>query len=164
MNTNQPIYSNQVQTQQPQQSTGLEDQLKKLQDKWTTEIADLNAMMKGIHKLDELLNIIYTKRQEAVDYYHGINTVIIKQTKDYKSEFNNIVNRVRMGGQNGVRIQNENALNKIAENELIDKKMSIELLANHNNFIKETIQTIDNMIYGINQKVKIAEMMNGIKF
>ena len=78
--------------------------------------------------------------------------------------YNNIINRVRQTGLNGVRIQNESALSKIAENELIDKKESIDLLNNHNSFIKETIQTIDNMIYGINQKVKIAEMLNGLKF
>lgn len=152
-----------VQPAQPQVTT-LEDQLKKLQDKWTAEVTELNGMMKTIHKLDELLNIIYTKRQEAVDYYHGINTVILKQSKDYKVAYNNIINRVRQTGLNGVRIQNESALSKIAENELIDKKESIDLLNNHNSFIKETIQTIDNMIYGINQKVKIAEMLNGLKF
>ena len=152
-----------VQSAQPQVTT-LEDQLKKLQDKWTAEVTELNGMMNTIHKLDELLNIIYTKRQEAVDYYHGINTVILKQSKDYKVAYNNIINRVRQTGLNGVRIQNESALSKIAENELIDKKESIDLLNNHNSFIKETIQTIDNMIYGINQKVKIAEMLNGLKF
>lgn len=158
---------NSIQPQMAQQAPPvltLEEQLKKLQDKWTSEITDLNNMMKTVQKLDELLNIIYTKRQEAVDYYHGINTVILKQSKDYKVAYNSIINRVRQTGLNGVRVQNESALNKIAENELIDKKESIDLLANHNSFIKETIQTIDNMIYGINQKVKIAEMLNGIKF
>lgn len=164
---NNQQHNNPTQPQMTQQAPPvltLEDQLKKLQDKWTAEITELNGMMKTIQKLDELLNIIYTKRQEAVDYYHGINTVILKQSKEYKVAYNGIINRVRQTGMNGVRVQNESALGKIAENELVDKKESIDLLANHNSFIKETIQTIDNMIYGINQKVKIAEMLNGIKF
>lgn len=155
----QPVNNTQQSANQPT----LEDRLKKYQDKWTEEIAELNGMMKSLQKLDELLNIVYTKRQEAIDYYYAMNTVILKQTKDYKFTFNNIVTRIRTSGYNGVRIQNDNSINKIAENELIDKKESIDLLVNHNAFIKDTIQTIDNMIYGINQKVKIIEMDRGLR-
>ena len=56
-------------TQQAPPVITLEDQLKKLQDKWTAEITELNGMMKTIQKLDELLNVIYTKRQDGVIHY-----------------------------------------------------------------------------------------------
>lgn len=141
----------------------LEDNLKKLQDKWTEEIATLNEKMKTLQALDELLGVIYTKRQEAVDYYHGINTVILKQNKEYKSTFNVMCNAIRMNGLNGLRMQ-EAQIQKHVDGELLDKKSAIEQLSNHNSFIKETIQTIDNMIYGINQKIKLAEILNGLKF
>ena len=45
-----------------------------------------------------------------------------------------------------------------------DNKEVIDLLTNQNSFIKETIATLDNIIYGINQKVKIHELLNGLKF
>lgn len=161
-NTQQPQYN----TQQPQQQQpiSLEDKLTQLQTKWTNEITELNNMMKTLPKLDELLNIIYTKRQEAVDYYHSMNSVILKQTKDYKQEFNTICTSIRMNGVNGIRMQNDTAIAKHAESVLLDKKIAVELLGNHNTYIKETIQTIDNMIYGINQKIKLAEILNGLKF
>lgn len=147
-----------------QQPQTLEEKLVQLQQKWTNEIGDLNNMMKTPTKLDELLNIIYTKRQEAVDYYHSMNSIILKQTKEYKLEFNTICNTIRMNGVNGIRLANDTAITKHAESVLIDKKTAIELLGNHNTYIKETIQTIDNMIYGINQKVKLLEILNGLKF
>lgn len=159
----QPIQNQQQPPAQPQQPT-LEDKLKQLQDKWTNEITELNGMMKTLQRLDELLNIIYTKRQEAVDYYHNMNAVILKQTKEYKQEFNVICMNARINGVNGLRLQNDTAIQKHAEGVLLDKKAAIEQLGNHNTFIKETVQTIDNMIYGINQKIKLAEILNGLKF
>ena len=155
--------TNNVQKQQQNQVPTLEENLKHLQEKWTNEIAEMNAQMKSLQKLDDLLGVIYTKRQEAVDYYHGINTVILKQSKEYKIAYNQMVATIRMNGLNGIRLQ-EAAIQRHVEGELIDKKSGIEQLSNHNNFIKETIQTIDNMIYGINQKIKLAEILNGLKF
>lgn len=160
--TQQPLFG--AQPVQPVQAPPtLEDNLKRLQDKWTDEISSLNEKMKTLKALDELLGIIYTKRQEAVDYYHGINTVILKQNKEYKGSFNTMCNAIRMNGLNGLRMQ-EAQIQKHVEGELLDKKAAIEQLSNHNSFIKETIQTIDNMIYGINQKIKLAEILNGLKF
>ena len=47
---------------------------------------------------------------------------------------------------------------------LQDKKELIDLLVSQNAFIKETISTIDNIIYAIKDKIKIKEMLNGMKF
>ena len=41
--------------------------------------------------------------------------------------------------------------------------MNIMLVSNNVDFCKETLKTIDNMIYGVNQKIKIYELINGIK-
>lgn len=175
----QPAYTQPAQFPQPdmtgaqQQPTGqqstqepntLEGKLKQIQDKWTNEITELNNMMKTLPRLDELLNIIYTRRQEAVDHYHGMNSVIIKQTKDYKQKFSMICMNARINGVNGLRLSNDSAIQKHVEGVLLDEKAAIEQLGNHNTFIKETVQTIDNMIYGINQKIKLAEILNGLKF
>ena len=161
MTDNTQTQINNTQVSQPQPT--LEDNLKNLQDKWTAEVTELNKMMTTLPRLDELLGIIYTKRQEAVDYYHGINTVLLKQNKEYKAAYNQMVAVIRTHGVNGIRLQ-DSAIHKHVEGELLDKKSAMEQLSNHNNFIKETISTIDNMIYGINQKIKLAEILNGLKF
>lgn len=156
--------NNNQQTNTQQQPLTLEEQLNEHRNKWTTEITSLNEMMKTLPKVNDLLGIVYMKRQEAVDYYHSMNTVILKQMREYKRQSLNMFNTIKISGYNGVRLPNDSAIQKVVEVELIDEKSIIDLLTNHNNFIKESIATIDNLIYGINQKIKLGEILNGLKF
>ena len=156
--------NNNQQTNTQQQPLTLEDQLNEHRNKWTNEITSLNEMMKTLPKVNDLLGIVYMKRQEAVDYYHSMNTVILKQMREYKRQSLNMFNTIKISGYNGVRLPNDSAIQKVVEVELIDEKSIIDLLTNHNNFIKESIATIDNLIYGINQKIKLGEILNGLKF
>lgn len=156
--------NNNQQTNTQQQPLTLEEQLNEHRNKWTTEITSLNEMMKTLPKVNDLLDIVYMKRQEAVDYYHSMNTVILKQMREYKRQSLNMFNTIKISGYNGVRLPNDSAIQKVVEVELIDEKSIIDLLTNHNNFIKESIATIDNLIYGINQKIKLGEILNGLKF
>ena len=156
--------NNNQQTKTQQQPLTLEEQLNEHRNKWTTEITSLNEMMKTLPKVNDLLGIVYMKRQEAVDYYHSMNTVILKQMREYKRQSLNMFNTIKISGYNGVRLPNDSAIQKVVEVELIDEKSIIDLLTNHNNFIKESIATIDNLIYGINQKIKLGEILNGLKF
>ena len=57
---------NNINTQNNQQPS-LTDELSKLQDKWTTNIKELNDQMKNLPSIDQLMNEIYSKRQEAID-------------------------------------------------------------------------------------------------
>lgn len=156
--------NNTQQANTQQQPLTLEEQLNEHRNKWTNEITSLNEMMKTLPKVNDLLGIVYMKRQEAVDYYHSMNTVILKQMREYKRQSLNMFNTIKISGYNGVRLPNDSAIQKVVEIELIDEKSIIDLLTNHNNFIKESIATIDNLIYGINQKIKLGEILNGLKF
>ncbi len=158
------IELNNSQIDDSQNQVQLDDTLAAQRETWTNEIAELNEKMKTVPKLDELLNSVYIKRQKAVDFYYAMNGIIIKNTKEYKKLYNDMFNTIKVNGFNGIRFSSDQAITRQIECELQDRKEIIDLLMNHNNFIKETIQTIDNIIYGINQKVKITELINGIKF
>lgn len=131
---------------------------------WTEDINKLNELMKDLVKVDELMNIIYAKRQSAVDYYYAMASVIVKQSKDYKATYNNMFNNIKINGYNGMRFTSDQGIQRQVEVDLQDKKVVIDLLVSQNNFIKETISTIDNIIYAIKDKIKIKEMLNGMKF
>lgn len=150
------------QTQQPQQS--LEEMLAEQRTKWTKEIEELNNSMKSLVNVDELMNTIYTKRQSAVDYYYAMNSVILNQTKAYKNQYNTMFNNIKINGYNGMRFTTDQSIARQVEVDLQDQKETIDQLVNQNAFIKETIATIDNIIYAIKDKIKIKEMLNGIKF
>jgi len=140
------------------------DAFTKERKKWTYVLSKMNTEMKDLPHLDELQNKIYMKRQEAVDYFYGLNAVILSQTKTYKYEFNNMFNNIKINGYNGIRFSTDQMITRQIEALLQDRKETIDMLANQQSFIKDTISTIDNIIYGINTKVKIKEMLNGLKF
>lgn len=157
---------NNQQPQQPQQSQPqtIDEMLTEQRAKWTKEIEELNASMSSLVKVDELMNTVYSKRQSAVDYYYAMNNVILKQSKEYKASFNKMFNEIKINGFNGMRFTSDQGIQRQVEVELQDKKELIDLLVSQNAFIKETIATIDNIIYAIKDKIKIKEMLNGMKF
>lgn len=150
-------------TNQNNQQT-LDEMLTEQRAKWTKEIEDLNNSMASLVKVDELMNTVYTKRQSAVDYYYAMNSVILKQSKEYKALYNNMFNNIKVNGYNGMRFTTDQSISRQVEVDLQEKKEMIDLLVNQNAFIKETIATIDNIIYAIKDKIKIKEMLNGMKF
>lgn len=153
---------NNNQTQQSQQS--IDEILTEQRAKWTKEIEDLNTSMSSLVKVDELMNTVYSKRQAAVDYYYAMNNVILKQSREYKALYNKMFNDIKVNGYNGMRFTADQSIARQVEVDLADKKELIDLLVSQNAFIKETIATIDNIIYAIKDKIKIKEMLNGMKF
>lgn len=144
--------------------TPLEATLAAHRTKWTEDIKEINDKLKSLVKTDELLNEIYSKRQSCVDYYYSMNGVILKHSKAYKKLYNDMFNNIKINGYNGIRFSSDQSIARQVEVDLQDNKEVIDLLTNQNSFIKETIATLDNIIYGINQKVKIHELLNGLKF
>lgn len=141
----------------------LEASLSNLQDKWTETVRQLNEQMKTMPGLDTMMNEVYMRRQDAIDLYYGTMKIQSARTRDYKVKASNIYNALK-SGQNGLRYTNEAAITMQIEAKLQAEKECIDLLTNFTNFMKETVQTIDNIIYGINPKIKIYEMINGLKF
>ena len=148
--------------QQPQPSS-LTDELAKLQDKWTNNIKELNDQMKNLPSIDQLMNEIYYKRQEALDLYFGTNRVLAERTRDYKSKAAQIYLALK-SGQANLRFTNEQAINLQIESRLVAEKETLDVMNNFVKFMEETVKTIDNIIFGINYKIKVHEMMNGLKF
>lgn len=155
--------NNQTQPQ-VQQNQSIDEMLTEQRAKWTKEIEDLNASMSSLVKVDELMNTVYSKRQAVVDYYYAMNNVILKQSKEYKASFNKMFNEIKINGYNGMRFSSDQGIQRQVEVELQEKKELIDLLVSQNGFIKETLSTIDNIIYAIKDKIKIKEMLNGMKF
>ena len=152
------------QNNNPQTQQSIDEMLTEQRAKWTKEIEDLNNSMASLVKVDELMNTVYSKRQAAVDYYYAMNNVILKQSRAYKAEYNTMFNSIKINGYNGMRFTTDQSIARQVEVDLADKKELIDLLVSQNAFIKETIATIDNIIYAIKDKIKIKEMLNGMKF
>lgn len=146
--------------EQPQQKISMTEKLILLKQEWTAEIENLNNEMKSLPKLNDLLNVIYSKRQNLVDLYYGTMVVLKNQTRDYTQKYANVYNNLKLNAQ--IRYT-ETVLATQVEAQLTDKKAIIDELKVFTDFVYDTIKTLDNMIYGVNNKIRIHEIMNGLK-
>lgn len=142
--------------------SSLEDKLKAIQNKWSKLISELNNKFSNLVNVDNLLNEIYTKRQDLVDYYYSILNIYSKLIQKYKVDSAAIYNKLKLGGNN-IRYTNETSLTNQIDAALSDQKSQINLIDNHLNYCKETLKSIDNMIYGVSQKIRLFELINGVK-
>ena len=65
----------------------LEDYILTHQQQWSAIIADLNGKMKHFADLVDLQNVIYSRRQDALDYYFGMLSKISSLSRDYKLKY-----------------------------------------------------------------------------
>ena len=139
----------------------LEDYILTHQQQWSAIIADLNGKMKHFADLADLQNVIYSRRQDALDYYFGMLSKISSLSRDYKFKYSQKYNYYKTQAQ--IRYSSEAAINAQIDSDLKDDKYQIELLDQHTKYMLETIKTIDSIIYAINNRIRIEELINQVK-
>ena len=139
----------------------LEDYILTHQQQWSAIIADLNGKMKHFADLVDLQNVIYSRRQDALDYYFGMLSKISSRSRDYKLKYSQEHNYYKTQAQ--IRYSSEAAINAQIDSDLKDDKYQIELLDQHTKYMLETIKTIDSIIYAINNRIRIEELINQVK-
>lgn len=146
--------------QNTQQQT-LEGYISNQQEKWNNVISDLSEGMKNFNTLPELQNIVYSKRQDAVDYYYSLLAKISLLSRDFKKAYADQYNYYKVSAQ--IRYSTDTAINAQIDSDLRDKKYQIDILSNHAKYVQETVKSIDGLIFAINNRIKIEEMIRGIK-
>lgn len=131
------------------------------QDNWTKIVKGLSAKLKNFAELPELMNEVYAKRQDATDYYFSLLHKISLATKKYNEDYATIYNKLKVESQ--IRYTSEAAINAQIASILSDPAFKLSLMNNHAKFMQETIKSIDNLIFGINNRIKIEELIEGIK-
>ncbi len=139
----------------------LEEYILLHQQQWSTIVFELNSKMKNFADLADLQNIIYSKRQDALDYYFGMLAKISGLTREYKTKYSQKYNYYKTQAQ--IRYSSEAAINAQIDSDLKDDKYQIELLDQHTKYMLETIKTIDSIIYAINNRIRIEELINQVK-
>ncbi len=139
----------------------LEDYITEHQAQWSNIINEMNSKMKNFADLPDLQNIVYSKRQDALDYYFGLLSKISYLTRDYKSKYSQKYNYYKTQAQ--IRYSSEAAINAQIDADLKDDKYQIELLDQHAKYMLETIKTIDSIIYAINNRIRIEELINQVR-
>ena len=144
-----------------QQQISYEDKLKHIQENWVNKIKTLNEKMKDLPSLDSLLNEIYSERQNACDYYFGLLNILGKLSRKWKVEYAAKYQFYKTQSQ--IRYSSDSSINNQIEADLEEIRGQIAMVETHSKYMSETIKTIDNLIYGVNNKIRIYELINGVK-
>lgn len=136
----------------------LEEFVAQKQKEWNEVIKNLNDKFKTIPELQKMLNEIYNVRQNCQDVYRSMLTKCAKLSREYKKEYARLYNEHMVSSQ--IRYKSEAAINAQIAAQMADFKYTMDIMESYTNYLSETMKTIDNMIYGINQRLKIEEFLN----
>jgi len=126
---------------------------------WTKKVNDMSTMMRKLPDVAELMTNIYTERQRAVEYYHYLIALLSKISKTYRKQFAEKYDFYSYKTQK--RFPNERVKEIQIMADLAPTVSLRDQIENHSKFILETIKTIDNIIFGIKNRIDIQNIMNG---
>lgn len=125
---------------------------------WTKTIKDMSVRLRDIDNLTDLQVDLYSRRQEAVEYMYKLASFQgrFKKTmaKMYAAEYEKIVS-------NEDYRYSEREKQKLVEEKLICVKVKMDDLQNHIDFFRESIKTMDSMIFGIKHRMEIEDFKRG---
>ena len=147
--------------EQLNQPATLEDYIAQHQQQWSNVISEMNGMMKKFTDLPDLQMTIYSKRQNALDYYFNLLYQISAMSKEYKKQYAAKYNNYKVNSQ--IRYNSDTAINAQIAADLADVSYKLTLLENHSKYMQETIKTIDNLIYAISNRIRIEELIQNVK-
>lgn len=139
------------------ENMSIEDKIIMHQNNWTKRIQSLSEKMKNIPELRELMNIVYSERQLCVDYYYTLMNMIAKQNKNYKVKYAKRFNFYKT--QSEIRYNSDTQIVNQINADLSDDLYTLNLLESHFNFMKESLKSIDSIIFGINNRIKLEELV-----
>ena len=147
--------------EQNTQPETLEDYIAQHQQQWSNLILEMNGMMKKFTDLPDLQMTIYSKRQNALDYYFNLLYQISAMSKEYKKQYAAKYNSYKVNSQ--IRYNSDTAINAQIASDLAEVSYKLTLLENHSKYMQETIKTIDNLIYAISNRIRIEELIQNVK-
>lgn len=138
----------------------LESKLNTSRSQWTDKIQTMSAKIEKIPDVQDLMSIIYSERQIAVEYYYTLLSLLSKQNKIYKAKYSELFLAFKKNEQ--IRYS-DSQIQSLINGELSELYYNIDLLNTQQKFMSDSIKTIDGLIYGINNRLKLEEFIRGLK-
>jgi hypothetical protein len=137
----------------------LEEALESKNALFRDKVIALSSKMRNMRDLPDLIDIVYSERQVTLEYYHAILQHLSKLNKEYKIEYAAKYNYYK--AKSDIRYSSDSAINAQVSAVLADYIYKIELMNNHAKYIGETIKSIDDIIYGIQNRIRVEEILLG---
>jgi hypothetical protein len=136
------------------QISDFSDKLEKTRTFWLEKVKSMSASLLNMSKLAECQVELYSYRQICIEYQFNVLNAIVKLNKSYK--------RKRLERWKYYKTEHQMRMDKDITELHIDvdiENLSQQhsLLSNQLDFAKETVKTIDNLIYGIKHRISIED-------
>lgn len=127
---------------------------------WTKTIGEISNRFRVVENLAEVQIDLYSKRQIAIEYQYKLIGIHSKLKKlliiEWKKAYEN-------AGHNEDIRYSEKEKTKFAEAATVELKFKSESLSNQIDFFRDTVKTIDNMIFGVKHRIEIENFKAGMK-
>lgn len=147
-----------TQNEVQQNKTELQIHIEAREAEWLKRINELNSSMKTLEGIRDLQSKIVTERQIAVDYYHKVLGMLSTLNKEYRPLYAQKFEYFKR--EHPIKYTDTAIVSQI-QSILSAKIFDIELMNNHAKYMQETIKSIDDIIYAIQNRVQLEKLIRG---
>jgi hypothetical protein len=140
----------------------LEEYFQSKREYWKDIITKLSEKIKDINSVQELMLVVYSYRQNAVDSYYYMLNQLDTQKRTYNIAYANEYNKMKTTAQ--IRYTSETSINAQIAANMADMIYTTSLMSNHAKYLLDTIKTIDGVIYGIKNYTELEKIKAGGQF
>jgi len=137
-----------------QRGETLQERFNRERQEWERRIKDMASRIKEVDELTDLQVDVYSARQELVEYYHYLMSLIFVKNMEIRKKKKERLEYYITGYDFKLDKEQKEMYIKI---DLEDLYIIRDELENHLKYINSTIMTIDNIIYGIKHRLTIEE-------
>lgn len=144
--------------------TQVDDALKQERYNINQKIKSLNEKMKNLREIPNLQMELYAFKQDIVDLYYKTLNTLANLTKTYKGKYSATFMSYKNGNnpkQPNVR-PDDKLIDMLTETDLAGEGIIIKLIDNQCKYIKDTIKNIDDIIWGIKNRIELEKLITGL--
>lgn len=149
-----------IENQNSSEKKGFIEQFESERQEWTSLIKNIASRFKIVENMAEVQVDLYSQRQLAVDYMQQLSVLQSRLKKNYESEWKKAYDDLAL---NQDFRYNERERAKFATERTSTSKLKIDILQIHIEYFRETIRTLDNMIFGVKHRIEIEDFKRGNK-
>lgn len=134
----------------------LEIRFKGERSEWTAKIQRMSSNLKNISSLAETQVDLYSERQIGIEYLHELISTYSRLNKISKEKKAEYLKKLLNNNDYNIRLKNqENEI--LFEGSVAAIQHRLDILKTHMDFMKETVKTIDAIIYGVKYRLELEE-------
>lgn len=142
------------------ESVGYVERFEQERNDWTEDVRGISSRFKNIDDMVDVQVDLYSKRQLGVEYMHQLMVLQSRLKKTWIAEYKKAYDTLILDQDYRY---SEKERQRIAEEKTSASKLKLDILQSHVDFFRETIKTIDNMIFGVKHRLEIEDFKRGNK-